>query len=93
LVKSTQTDNEIQDSILFYLWQEGAWGECYTNYEKMKRRLGMVIKNNGKNTDKQLKKLVNDRLVLKLKQGRTYSLNHLYRQTIEHRLIDAGFII
>jgi transcriptional regulator NrdR family protein len=93
LVKSTQTDKEIQDSILFYLWQEGAWGENYTNYEKMKRRLGMVVKNNGKNTDKQLKKLVNDRMVLKLKQGRTYSLNHLYRQTIEQRLIDADFTI
>jgi hypothetical protein len=93
LVKSTQTDKEIQDSILFYLWQEGAWGENYTNYEKMKRRLGMIIKNNGKNTDKQLKKLVNDRMVLKLKQGRTYSLNHLYRQTIEQRLIDADYAI
>jgi hypothetical protein len=93
LVKSTQTDKEIQDSILFYLWQEGAWGENYTNYEKMKRRLGMVVKNNGKNTDKQLKKLINDRMVLKLKQGRTYSLNHLYRQTIEQRLIDADFTI
>jgi hypothetical protein len=93
LVKSTQTDKEIQDSILFYLWQEGAWGERYTNYEKMRRRLGMVVKNNGKNTDKQLKTLVNDRMVLKLKQGRTYSLNHLYRQTIEQRLIDAGFTI
>ena len=92
MVKSTQTDKEIQDSILFYLWQEGAWGENYTNYEKM-RRLGMVVKNNGKNTYKQLKKLVNDRMVLKLKQGRTYSLNHLYRQTIEQRLIDADFTI
>ena len=51
----------------------------------------MVVKNNGKNTDKQLKKLVNDRLVLKLKQGRTYSLNHLYRQTIEQRLIAGEF--
>lgn len=85
------TDTEIQDTILFYLWQEGAWGEDYTNYEKMKRRVGMVVKNNGKNTDKQLKKLVGDRLVLKLKQGRTYSLNHLYRQTIEQRLIAAEF--
>ena len=75
------TDTEIQDTILFYLWQEGAWGEDYTNYEKMKRRVGMVV----------LKKLVNDRLVLRLKQGRTYSLNHLYRQTIEHRLIAAEF--
>lgn len=93
MVKSTQTDKEIQDSILFYLWQEGAWGENYTNYEKMRRRLGMVVKNNGRNTDKQLKKLVNDRMVLKLKQGRTYSLNHLYRQTIEQRLIDADFTI
>jgi len=87
------TDIEIQDTILFYLWQEGAWGEDYTNYEKMKRRVGMVVKNNGKNTDKQLKKLVKDRLVLKLKEGRTYSLNHFYRQTIEQRLIDAEFHI
>jgi hypothetical protein len=82
------TDMEIQDTILFYLWQEGAWGEAY---EKMRKRLGMVVKNNGKNTDKQLKKLVNDRLVLKLKQGRTYSLNHLYRQTIEQRLVAGEF--
>jgi hypothetical protein len=73
------------------LWQEDAWGEAYANYEKMRKRLGMVVKNNGKNTDKQLKKLVNDRLVLKLKQGRTYSLNHLYRQTIEQRLIAGEF--
>ena len=85
------TDMEIQDTILFYLWQEDAWGEAYTNYEKMRKRLGMVVKNNGKNTDKQLKKLVNDRLVLKLKQGRTYSLNHLYRQTIEQRLVAGEF--
>lgn len=87
------TDTEIQDTILYYLWQEGAWGESYTNYEKMRRRLGMVVKNNGKNTDKQLKKLVNDRLVLKLKQGRTYSLNHLYTNTIEERLIEAEFSV
>ncbi len=87
------TDTEIQDQILFYLWQEGAWGEDYTNYEKMKRRIGTVVKNNGKNTDKQLKKLVNERLVLKLKQGRTCSLNHLYRNTIEQRLTDAEFSV
>ena len=85
------TDIEIQDTILYYLWQENAWGEVYTNYEKMRRRIGMVVKNNGKNTDKQLKRLVNERLVLKLKQGRTYSLNHLYRNTIEERLIEAEF--
>jgi hypothetical protein len=87
------TDTEIQDQILFYLWQEGAWGEDYTNYEKMKRRIGTVVKNNGKNTDKQLKKLINERLILKKKQGRTYSLNHLYRNTIEQRLIDAEFSV
>ena len=87
------TPTEIQNTILFYLWQEGAWGEMYTNYEKMKRRIGMVVKNNGKNTDKQLKKLVNDRLVEKKKQGRTYSLNHLYTNTIEERLVDGGFTI
>lgn len=87
------TDTEIQDQILFYLWQEWAWGEDYTNYEKMRRRVGMVVKNNGRNTDKQLKKLVNTRLVLQKKQGRTYSLNHLMRQTIEQRLIDGDFEI
>jgi len=87
------TDTEIQDQVLFYLWQEGAWGEDYTNYEKMRRRIGTVVKNNGKNTDKQLKKLVNDRLVLKLKQGRTYSLNHLYRNTIERRLVAGEFLV
>ncbi len=87
------TDTEIQDQILFYLWQEGAWGEDYTNYEKMKRRIGTVVKYNGKNTDKQLKKLVNERLILKKKQGRTYSLNHLYRNTIEQRLTDAKFLV
>jgi len=93
LVKSKQTDKEIQDQILFYLWQEGAWGEDYTNYEKMKRRIGTVVKNNRKNTDKQLKKLVNDRLVMNKKQGRTYSLNFLYRNTIEERLIAGGFLV
>lgn len=93
MVKSKQTDKEIQDQILYYLWQEGAWGEDYTNYEKMKRRIGTVVKNNGKNTDKQLKKLVNDRLVMSKKQGRTYSLNHLYRNTIEERLIVGGFLV
>ena len=87
------TPTEIQNTILFYLWQEGAWGEMYTNYEKMKRRIGMVVKNNGKNTDKQLKKLISDRLVEKKKQGRTYSLNHLYRNTIEERLVEGGFTI
>jgi len=92
-VKSTLTNWELQAQILFYLWQENAWGEDYTNYEKLKRRIGTVVKNNGKNTDKQLKKLVNERLVLKLKQGRTYSLNHLYRNTIAQRLRDAEFEI
>jgi len=87
------TPAEIQNTILFYLWQEGVWGEDYTNYEKMKRGIGMVVKNNGKNTDKQLKTLVSDRLVEKKKQGRTYSLNHLYRNIIEKRLIDDKFII
>lgn len=85
------TDTEIQDTILFYLWQEGAWGEYYTNYEKMRRRVGMVVKNNGKNTNKQLKKLVSNRLIEKHKQDRTYSLNHLFRITIEQRLVDAEF--
>ncbi len=93
MVKSTLTDSELEAQILFYLWQEGAWGEDYTNYEKMKRRIGTVVKNNGKNTDKQLKKLVSGRLVLQKKQGRTYSLNHLYRNTIEQRLIDAEFTV
>lgn len=93
MVKNTFTDSELQSQILFYLWQDGAWGEDYTNYEKMKRRIGTIVKNNGKNTDKQLRKLVNERLVLKLKQGRTYSLNHLYRNTIEQRLIEAEFEI
>ena len=87
------TDLELQAQILFYLWQDGAWGEDYTNYDKMKRRIGTIVKNNGKNTDKQIKKLVNQRLVLKLKQGRTYSLNHLYKNTIRQRLIDAEFEI
>ena len=40
-----------------------------------------------------LKKLVNDRLVMSKKQGRTYSLNHLYRNTIEERLIVGGFLV
>ena len=93
MVKSRQTDKEIQDQILYYLWQESAWGEDYTNYEKMKRRIGTVVKNNGKNTEKQLKRLVKDRLVERKKQGRTYSLNHLYRNTIEERLIEAEFPI
>lgn len=87
------TDTEIQDTVLFYLWQEGAWGELYTNYEKMRRRVGMVVKNNGKNTDKQIKTLVKERFVEKHKQGRTYSLNPMYRNTIEQRLIDAEFQI
>ena len=78
---------------MFYLLQEVAWGEDYSNYEKMKRRIGTVVKNNGKNMDKQLKKLVNERLILKKKQGRTYSLNHLYRNTIEQRLTDAEFSV
>ena len=93
MVKSTLTDSELQAQILFYLWQDGAWGEIYTNYDKMKRRISTIVKNNGKNTDKQLKKLINERLVLKLKQGRTFSLNHLYRNTIRQRLFDAEFEI
>lgn len=94
MVKTTKTDTEIQAQILFYLWQQNAWGEMYTNYEQMKRRVGTVVTNNGKNTDKQLKKLVNDRLVLKLKQGRTYSLNPYVKNTIEARIIEDGrFII
>jgi len=48
------------------------------------------VKNNGKNTDKQLKKLIKDRLVNPKKQGRTYSMNHNYKNTIEDRLIQGG---
>ncbi|PBO84871.1 MAG: hypothetical protein COA77_07215 [Thaumarchaeota archaeon] len=48
------------------------------------------IKNNGKNTDRQLKKLIKDRLVNAKKQGRTYSMNHNYKNTIEDRLIQRG---
>lgn len=94
MVKTIQTDTEIQAQILFYLWQQNAWGQMYTNYEKMKTRIGTVVKNNGKNTDKQLKKLVNERLVLQLKQGRTYSLNPYLKLTIETRIRkDGRFVI
>ena len=53
----------------------------------------MAVKNNGKNTDRQLKKLISDRLVEKKKQDRTNSLNHLYKNTIEEKLVDDGFTI
>ena len=93
MVKEEKTGEEIQDSILHYLWQQNAWGERYKNFTDMVKRVSSVVINNGKNTRKQVKILIKNGLVLIKKQGRTISLDPHYKTTIRDRLIEADYHI
>ena len=88
MVKREFTDLELQAQILYSLYVQGKWSEIYTNYDKFKRRLSIVVKNNGKNTDKQVKSLVKLRLVLPRKNWDTITLNPFYKNTIKQMIRD-----
>lgn len=77
--------------ILYYLWNQGSWSEIYTNLDKMIRRLGNVVKNNGKNTMKKVEDLVKWKWVLPRKNWDTVSLNPVYKDQIK-QYIDIHLI-
>jgi len=52
----------------------------------------VVVKNNGKNTEKQVKALVKMRIILPRKNWDTISLNPYYKNTIKQMIKDnLGF--
>ena len=75
LTKQKFTDFELQARILGSLYVQDRWSEIYTNYTKLRKRVGAAIKNNGQNTDRQIRRLVKERLVLLRKNGDAISLN------------------
>lgn len=81
--KKEFTDLELQAQILYSLIVHGKWSEIYTPYDPFRRRLSNVVKNNGKNTDKQVRVLVKQRLVLFRKNTKTIALNPYYKLTIK----------
>jgi uncharacterized protein YdcH (DUF465 family) len=83
LVKREFTDIELQAQILYSLYVHAKWSEIYTSYDSFKRRLSNVVNNNGKNTDKQVKSLVKQRLVFFRKNGNTIALNPYAKLTIK----------
>ena len=78
------SDNELMAQILSYLWDQGAWGEIYTNYTKMKKRLHHIVKNDGKNIEKKVKELSKINWVEIHKNGITISLNPIYKIMIKN---------
>ncbi len=82
-MKSIFTDDQLRAQILYYLWNQGSWSEIYTNLDKMVRRLGNVVKNNGKNTMKKVEDLVKWNWVLPRKNWDTVSLNPIYKDQIK----------
>lgn len=86
MVQRDFTDLELQAQILYSLYTKGKWSEIYTSYTPFKRRLSNVVKNNGKNTDKQVKTLVKQRLVLFRKNGNTIALNPFLKITIRQTI-------
>ncbi|MFZ1077847.1 MAG: hypothetical protein WAN47_10510 [Nitrosotalea sp.] len=81
-MKATFTDDQLRAQILYYLWNQGSWSEIYTNIDKMVRRLGNVVKNNGKNTMKKVEDLVKWNWVLPRKNWDTVSLNPIFKSQI-----------
>ncbi len=78
--------------ILWVLWQRSAWNEKhYVNYDKCIRHVAFTVKNNGKNTKKQWKKLMKQRLGHEHKKGETCSLNYNYYDFIGKRLRKADY--
>ena len=91
-MKRDFTDGELQAQILWSLYQHGKWSEIYTNYDTFKKRLSVIVKNNGKNTERQVKALVKMRMVLPRKNWDTISLNPYYKNTIKQMIKDnLGF--
>ena len=82
-MKAVFTDDQLRAQILYYLWNQGSWSEIYTNLDKMTRRLGNVVKNNGKNTTKKIEDLVKWNWVLPHKNWDTVSLNPVYKSQIK----------
>ena len=87
-MKAVFTDDQLRAQILHYLWNQGSWSEIYTNLDKMKRRLGNIVKNNGKNVMKQLEELVKWNWVLPRKNWETVSLNPVYKTQIKQHIDD-----
>lgn len=91
-MKHDFTDGELQAQILWSLYKHGKWSEIYTNYDAFKKRLSMIVKNNGRNTERQVKALVKMRMVLPRKNWDTISLNPYYKNTIKQMIKDnLGF--
>ncbi|MCH7967064.1 MAG: hypothetical protein IIB02_06580 [Thaumarchaeota archaeon] len=65
------------------MWDQGAWGQMYTNYPRMKNRLSKVVNNNGKNVKRKVKELSKLHWVTVLKHGDTISLNPTYKLIIK----------
>ena len=89
MVKKEFTDLDLQAQILYSLYVHGKWSEVYTPYDPFRRRLGNVVKNNGKNTDKQVKKLIKERLILPRKNGKTIALNPYMKNIIKQRITES----
>ena len=78
-MKKEFNDNELKAQIISYLWDQGAWGQMYVNYSKMKNRLSKIVNNNGKNIEKKVRMLSSLQWVTVLKNGDTISLNPRYK--------------
>lgn len=89
MVKRDFTDLELQAQILYSLFVHNNWSEIYTPYAPFKRRLSNIVKNNGKNTDKQVKNLIKERLILSRKNGQTIALNPYMKNIIKQRIEDS----
>lgn len=76
-------DDELKAQVISYLWDQGAWGQIYTNYPKMKNRLSKMVTNNGKNIEKKVKELSKLQWVNVLKNGDTISLNPIHKLIIK----------
>ena len=85
-------EKELEAQIMYYLWNQGAWSETYTNYDKMKRRLSKIVANNGENVQRRVEELVKKRWVLWKKNGDTISLNLYAKVEIKKFLYAQGFL-
>ncbi|WP_316505580.1 hypothetical protein [Nitrosopumilus sp.] len=91
MVKREFTDLELQAQILYSLYIHGKWSEIYTNYTRFKKRVSSAVKNNGKNTDRQVGKLIKERLILSRKNGDAIALNPYVKNVVKDRIKLGGF--
>jgi len=82
-MKREFSDAELRAQIITYLWDQGAWGQMYTNYPRMKNRLSKAVNNNGKNVERKVKELSKLYWIKVLKHGDTISLNPTYKLIIK----------